>query len=65
MFTVCFLSSAVRCQPLSRALAYRMQAIQKATIAVAFIVNKTYFFEDLLGFKSGVFPGVFLLSRRR
>ena len=22
-----------------------------------------YFFDDLLGFKSGVFPGVFLLSR--
>jgi len=24
-----------------------------------------YFFEDLLGFTPGVFPGVFLLSRRR
>ncbi|MBV6289271.1 hypothetical protein, partial [Pseudomonas aegrilactucae] len=25
----------------------------------------SYFFEDLLGFKSGLFPGVSLLSRRR
>ncbi len=26
---------------------------------------KSYFFEDLLGFKLGLFPGVLLLSRRR
>jgi hypothetical protein len=31
----------------------------------AFIINPIYFFEDLLGFKLEVFPGVVLLSRRR
>lgn len=33
---------------------------------VAYIGSVTYhFFEDLLGFKSGLLPGVFLLSRLR
>ena len=32
---------------------------------VALISILTYFFEDLLGFNPGVFPGVFLLSRLR
>lgn len=27
--------------------------------------DKSYFFEDLLGFKLDLFPGVLLLSRRR
>ena len=36
----------------------------KATIAVALSVT-SYFFEGLLGFKSGLLPCVPLLSRRR
>lgn len=36
----------------------------KATATVASPAT-TYFFEDLLGFKSGLFPCVSLLSRRR
>lgn len=32
---------------------------------IALISIITYFFEDLLGFNPGVFPGVFLLSRLR
>lgn len=32
---------------------------------IALISSLIYFFEDLLGFNPGVFPGVFLLSRLR
>ena len=37
----------------------------KATVKIALISSLIYFFEDLLGFNPGVFPGVFLLSRLR
>jgi hypothetical protein len=36
-----------------------------SAIKIAFIRSPFYFFVDLLGFNSGVFPGVVLLSRRR
>jgi hypothetical protein len=34
-------------------------------VKIALISSLIYFFEDLLGFNPGVFPGVFLLSRLR
>jgi|TARA_E500000081_G_scaffold131602_1_gene141987 hypothetical protein len=34
-------------------------------VKIALISILTYFFDDLLGFNPGVFPGVFLLSRLR
>ena len=53
---------------LNHCVQYRIvspRPIKKATKRQLLSIAFFYFFEDLLGFNDGVFPGVSLLSRRR